>query len=166
VIRRIAVGGRSTQLGDRTDGTPAASVDHDRPATTSRVRRAGLRADSVDVLVENNLPATSNSAVSATHAAARHPALIWCAITGFGQDGPTQWPGHDITYLGQSGLLAAPSHTPLESRWMVAVPIGRWSPPPPSQRRCPSAPRPEKDATSTSVSPRRQRGRSAESMLR
>ncbi len=84
-------------------------------------------ADSVDVLVENNLPGElEQRGFGYLQAAARHPALIWCSITGFGQDGPyAQWPGHDITYLGQSGLLAAlEPDFPWNPGWMVAVPIG------------------------------------------
>lgn len=33
--------------------------------------------------------------------------LVWCSLTGFGPDGPMATaPGHDLTYLGQSGLLS------------------------------------------------------------
>ncbi|HET7615304.1 MAG TPA: CaiB/BaiF CoA-transferase family protein, partial [Bacillales bacterium] len=36
-----------------------------------------------------------------------NPGLVYCALTGFGQDGPyAGQPGHDINYLGYSGLLA------------------------------------------------------------
>jgi len=32
---------------------------------------------------------------------------VWCSLTGFGPDGPNaDLPGHDITYLGYSGLLS------------------------------------------------------------
>ncbi|WP_216831155.1 CaiB/BaiF CoA transferase family protein [Alkalihalobacterium elongatum] len=35
-----------------------------------------------------------------------NPKLIYCAITGYGQDGPySQYPGHDINYLSFAGLL-------------------------------------------------------------
>ncbi|MDE5411793.1 CaiB/BaiF CoA transferase family protein [Alkalihalobacterium chitinilyticum] len=35
-----------------------------------------------------------------------NPALIYCAITGYGQTGPySQYPGHDINYLSFAGLL-------------------------------------------------------------
>jgi crotonobetainyl-CoA:carnitine CoA-transferase CaiB-like acyl-CoA transferase len=37
--------------------------------------------------------------------------LIYCAITGYGQDGPYKdLPGHDINYVSQSGVIAAMSH--------------------------------------------------------
>ncbi|HJR45915.1 MAG TPA: CaiB/BaiF CoA-transferase family protein [Actinomycetota bacterium] len=36
----------------------------------------------------------------------RHPALIYCAITGYGQDGPrAQVAGHDANYIGYAGVL-------------------------------------------------------------
>ena len=37
---------------------------------------------------------------------ARHERIVWCSITGFGDTGPNAAsPGHDLTYLGSSGLL-------------------------------------------------------------
>ena len=36
-----------------------------------------------------------------------NPKIIYCSITGYGQDGPYRdKPGHDINYLGYSGLLS------------------------------------------------------------
>ena len=36
-----------------------------------------------------------------------NPQIIYCSITGYGQDGPYRdKPGHDINYLGYSGLLS------------------------------------------------------------
>jgi alpha-methylacyl-CoA racemase len=37
-----------------------------------------------------------------------NPAIVWCSITGFGDYGPNMSaPGHDLTYLGYSGLLGS-----------------------------------------------------------
>jgi len=36
-----------------------------------------------------------------------NPAIIYCAITGYGQDGPAQAEaGHDLNYIGRTGLLS------------------------------------------------------------
>jgi alpha-methylacyl-CoA racemase len=43
----------------------------------------------------------------------RHPHVVWCSITGFGDTGPNaEQPGHDITYLGCAGLLDRLSEGP------------------------------------------------------
>jgi crotonobetainyl-CoA:carnitine CoA-transferase CaiB-like acyl-CoA transferase len=35
-----------------------------------------------------------------------HPGLVYCAVTGYGQDGPDRdRPGHDLNYLARGGLL-------------------------------------------------------------
>jgi crotonobetainyl-CoA:carnitine CoA-transferase CaiB-like acyl-CoA transferase len=37
--------------------------------------------------------------------------LIYCSISGFGQEGPDRLaPGHDLTYLAASGVLSLPGH--------------------------------------------------------
>jgi crotonobetainyl-CoA:carnitine CoA-transferase CaiB-like acyl-CoA transferase len=52
--------------------------------------------------------------------------LIWCSITGFGQDGPyATRPGHDLTYTAHSGLLAALGPPlPWHPQTTLAVPLG------------------------------------------
>lgn len=40
-----------------------------------------------------------------------NPGIIYCAITGYGQDGPyAQMPGHDINYQSYAGLLGLQGH--------------------------------------------------------
>ena len=37
----------------------------------------------------------------------RNPSLVYCAITGYGQDGPLRArAGHDLNYLARTGVLA------------------------------------------------------------
>jgi crotonobetainyl-CoA:carnitine CoA-transferase CaiB-like acyl-CoA transferase len=53
-----------------------------------------------------------------------NPAVIYCAITGYGQDGPyTQRAGHDMNYLGLVGLLGltgAKDGPPVQSAGQIA----------------------------------------------
>jgi len=56
---------------------------------------------------------------------AAHPHVVWCSITGFGDHGPhAQEPGHDLTYLGASGLLARLSDgDPTPPGTVVSLPL-------------------------------------------
>ena len=56
---------------------------------------------------------------------ARHPQIVWCSITGFGDFGPnTDAPGHDVTYLGYAGLLARLSDgEPTPPGTVVSIPL-------------------------------------------
>jgi alpha-methylacyl-CoA racemase len=60
-----------------------------------------------DVVVESHRPGQLDKFGLGYEAMrADHPAIVWCSITGFGDLGPnTALPGHDLTYLGYSGLL-------------------------------------------------------------
>ena len=53
-----------------------------------------------------------------------NPAIVFCAITGYGQDGPyTQRAGHDMNYLGLVGLLGltgAKDGPPVQSGGQIA----------------------------------------------
>ena len=57
--------------------------------------------------------------------AASHPHIVWCSITGFGDVGPNAGqPGHDLTYLGYSGLLARLADTePTPPGTVVSLPL-------------------------------------------
>ena len=61
-----------------------------------------------DVLVEEMRPGTADRlgvGYEAMHEL--NPRLVYCSISGFGQDGPyASLPGHDLSYLAQAGALA------------------------------------------------------------
>jgi crotonobetainyl-CoA:carnitine CoA-transferase CaiB-like acyl-CoA transferase len=80
-----------------------------------------------DVVVESARPgAMDDAGFGYADAAAENPAVVWCSITGFGQDGPyADRPGHDVTYMAQSGLLAALGESlPWMPQIMLTVPLG------------------------------------------
>jgi crotonobetainyl-CoA:carnitine CoA-transferase CaiB-like acyl-CoA transferase len=62
-----------------------------------------------DVVVESFRPATARRlGVTGAQVRARHPRLVHCAISGYGQTGPyADRPGHDLNYVSVAGLLAA-----------------------------------------------------------
>ena len=52
-----------------------------------------------------------------------NPEIIYCSITGYGQDGPYKdKPGHDVNYLGYSGLLSLESDLNTYSK-MPGIPL-------------------------------------------
>jgi alpha-methylacyl-CoA racemase len=82
-----------------------------------------------DVLVESHKPgALDRQGLGYEALGAGNPRLVWCSLSGFGQDGPyAQAAGHDITYLGASGALtrlAATGVMPTPPQMTVALPLG------------------------------------------
>lgn len=66
-------------------------------------------AKSADVLIEGFRPGVADR-LGAGYAAlsAINPCLIYCSLTGYGQDGPrAQEAGHDINYLAYAGVLGS-----------------------------------------------------------
>jgi crotonobetainyl-CoA:carnitine CoA-transferase CaiB-like acyl-CoA transferase len=63
-----------------------------------------------DVVIESNRPGVSGRlGIDYASLSALNPGLIYCSLSGFGQNGP--WrdrPGHDIGYVGASGGLSYP----------------------------------------------------------
>jgi crotonobetainyl-CoA:carnitine CoA-transferase CaiB-like acyl-CoA transferase len=84
-------------------------------------------ASSVDVLVENERPGVMEErGFGYAHAAEEMPSLIWCSISGYGQDGPyAEWPGHDLSYTAHSGLTAsAAGGLPWYPQLILSIPMG------------------------------------------
>ncbi len=67
-------------------------------------------ASSADVLVEGFRPGTlARRGLGAEALTAENPRLVYCSVTGYGQDGPlAEAAGHDIDYQARAGLLARP----------------------------------------------------------
>jgi crotonobetainyl-CoA:carnitine CoA-transferase CaiB-like acyl-CoA transferase len=63
-----------------------------------------------DIVIESNRPGVSaRLGIDYASLSALNPRLIYCSLSGFGQNGP--WrdrPGHDIGYVGASGGLSYP----------------------------------------------------------
>ncbi|MEA1015349.1 CoA transferase [Sphingosinicella sp. LY1275] len=67
-------------------------------------------AERADILVENFRPGVANRlGVGPDALEARNPALIYCAITGFGTGSRATAPAHDLNFLARSGALGLPT---------------------------------------------------------
>ncbi len=88
-------------------------LNRNKRSVTLDLRAAGARdvLDALvarsDVLVESFRPQTARRlGVDAASVRARHPAMVYCSITGFGQTGPyAERPAHDINYVALAGLF-------------------------------------------------------------
>jgi crotonobetainyl-CoA:carnitine CoA-transferase CaiB-like acyl-CoA transferase len=82
----------------------------------------------VDVVVESGLPANLRDAgLTYEQLAADRPGLVWCCISGYGEGSPNAGQaGHDITFLGHSGLLGlmAGDTVPPTPDFVLSVPFG------------------------------------------
>lgn len=109
-------------------GKKSVAIDLRDPASAPVVERL-LRT--ADVVVESFRPATARRlGVDGPAIRARHPRVIHCAITGYGQTGPyAERPGHDLNYVALSGLLAAdrPGVTDLPRMFIADVGGGAMS---------------------------------------
>ncbi|MGP9818588.1 CaiB/BaiF CoA transferase family protein [Salinarimonas sp. NSM] len=93
--------------------------------TADGVRRLMRLIAEADVVIENFRPGVlARLGVSAAQARAADPSLIWCAISGFGQDGPYRdKPAYDMIVQALSGgmsLTGEPGRTAVRA----GVPIG------------------------------------------
>jgi alpha-methylacyl-CoA racemase len=108
-------------------GKRSIALDMRNPASAEVLKRL---AATVDVVVENNKPGAMEArGFGYSHARAANPRLIWCAITGFGQDGPyADYSGHDLSYLAHSGLLGALSaERPFHPAGQISTPVSGMS---------------------------------------
>ncbi len=72
------------------------------------LRRIAVLAANADVIIENfKVGGLTKFGLDCATLCARHPALIYCSITGFGQSGPKcHQAGYDIMIQGLSGIMS------------------------------------------------------------
>jgi alpha-methylacyl-CoA racemase len=112
---------RPAPPGDRLRGSPRAAygwyrdverivIDIKTDEGHSLVHRLAAVSD---VVIESFRPGVARRlGIGAEDMMARNDKLIYCAISGYGQDGPyAGWPGHDLNWLGMGGYLALQGRT-------------------------------------------------------
>ncbi len=87
-------------------GKKSLVLDLKDPADLALARDIAAR---VDVVVENFRPGVAaRLGLGAVELRAAHPRLIYCSISGFGQEGPGRdLPAYDLVVQAMSGLMAA-----------------------------------------------------------
>lgn len=85
-------------------GKRSIVADFATPAGRGRVRDLAQHAD---VVIENFRPGDLDRyGIGAAQLRAANPRLVWCAITGFGQDGPySPRPGYDLVVQAMGGIM-------------------------------------------------------------
>lgn len=93
-------------------GKKSLALDLKNPADRAELQPLLERAD---VIVEQFRPGVMERLGLGYRAVtAINPRIIYCSITGYGQNGPKRdVAGHDLNYIGDSGLLSL-SHGPLD----------------------------------------------------
>ena len=96
----------------------SVALDLKQPA--DRDRAIALARDA-DVVVEGYRPGVADRlGVGYDHVRAVNPGVIYCSISGLGQDGPlAAVPGHDLDYAAWAGVLAPEGGPPV----VPAVPV-------------------------------------------
>nr|WP_255537813.1 CaiB/BaiF CoA-transferase family protein [Motiliproteus sp. SC1-56] len=97
------VAGQSAAFQYLNRGKASLALDLKHPQASEVIER--LLAD-YDILVEQFRPGVmARLGLDYDTLKARHPGLIYCSLTGYGQDGPyAQRAGHDINYLALAGI--------------------------------------------------------------
>lgn len=87
----------------------SVGIDFSSPRGVSLVRALAARSD---VIIENyKLGGLAKYGLDYESLKKENPSLIYCSITGFGQDGPyAARPGYDYVIQGMSGLMSVTGH--------------------------------------------------------
>jgi crotonobetainyl-CoA:carnitine CoA-transferase CaiB-like acyl-CoA transferase len=98
-------GGESAYFLSINRNKESVTLDFKHPEGRALLDRLIERAD---VLVENFRPGTlARLGLDYRSLAPRHPRLVYCSVSGFGQTGPrTNEPGYDAVMQGEGGLMS------------------------------------------------------------
>lgn len=99
---------------DTTDSTYYTSANRNKRAITVDIGRPEGQAlireliTKVDVLIENfKVGDLQRYGLDYPQLSALNPGLVYCSVTGFGQDGPAaRRPGYDFIFQGEGGLMS------------------------------------------------------------
>src|SRR6185437_4105073 len=102
------------------DGASFALLNRGKKSITADLKDDATRelvlalADTCDVVIEQFRPGVMDRLGLGYEALRRrNPRLVYCAITGYGQNGPRRdRAGHDLNYIGDAGLLSLSSGPP------------------------------------------------------
>jgi crotonobetainyl-CoA:carnitine CoA-transferase CaiB-like acyl-CoA transferase len=99
------VGGESAYFLSINRNKESITLDFKRPEGRALLEALVAKAD---VLVENFRPGTlARQGLDYASLAAAHPALVYCSISGFGQNGPKRdRPGYDAVVQAEGGLMS------------------------------------------------------------
>lgn len=101
-------GDDSTNFALLNRGKASVVLDLKDPSQKQRLMHLLTRAD---IVIEQFRPGVMDRlGLGYKTLSAFNPRLIYCAITGYGQDGPKRdVAGHDLNYIGETGLLSLSS---------------------------------------------------------
>src|SRR3990170_8676061 len=96
------------------------AVDIKKKAGLEAIRRL---AERVDVFVENFAPGVvERLGLGAAELCARNPRLIYCSISGYGQDGPYRdMKAYDLLIQGEAGIIATTGYPDKPAKVSVVI---------------------------------------------
>lgn len=96
------------------------AIDIKKPAGLQAVRRL---AERVDVLLENFAPGVAGRlGLGAEELCARNPRLIYCSLSGYGQDGPYRdVKAYDLLIQGEAGIIATTGYPDKPAKVGVSI---------------------------------------------
>lgn len=109
-----AVGAKVHAMGARLSGSPYNALNRNKRSIALNFKTAAAKeiylnlAANADVIVEEYRPGVARRlGIDYDVVSARNPRLVYCAITGYGQNGPNRdLVGHDLNYIATAGALS------------------------------------------------------------